>query len=585
MLYIVHAKKRRRGTGIAFVVVMCVLVFLSIIGLGIKYFTRGATRLSETVLASERVTLVAESAITEAWVVIENSVNNHETEFSKSITQKLDGNPGGGFSTTFVPKATKRAFASNSNVTIGDVKIWVPHQLRIWAHNPHEKWGLVCLQVSVNLSLPGIYRTINRTVTQWREFKVVYPSPPVPFNGMSLFVLNPIHLLGYERQYRQLQQKVDAEIKKEEDRLSKKKKFGDVDLPRPFENNADKYAYYPDLKYPPFPYNTRAPKPSDYSMRPPLDVTDMDNHVISFKKELVGEDFKLRWPSNLSDIQNDPLVKQLMAEAEAASVTTSDTPDQATIDKLQQTLTDLKSSDPLKPFETYIKTTLQRYRDNFCFIKEDKLISFGEQYLAPLIRVDTEGTITVDDPIEYYKNHRCTHVFSTEDELWDEVGRGEVFLNGIYYVDGPVTVNMRYRGKGTIISKHHMVVDQCQKADGPDDHFSICTLMSFCHRDGSSPSNQWRSIELNCDVQAGIVAISGLVKNLHKHDLHGSLAVAMLGKEVIDGMGDSAGTTYSWKLTYDPYLATTDANTGEPFYHRAAVVLSPGIIGRSVTRQ
>ena len=566
--------------------VMCVLVFLSIIGLGIKYFTRGATRLSETVLASERAVVVAESAINEAWVVIENSVNNHSTQFSQSITKKLDGNPGGGFSTSLSPKATRRTF-SNPNITVSDVKIWVPNHLRLWAHNPHEKWGLICLQASVSITMPGVYRTIDRTVTQWREFKVVYPSPPVPFNIMSLFVLNPIHLKGYERQYRQLQLKVEEEIKKEEDRLSDKNPFGDVDLPRPFENNSVTYDYFPNLKYPPFPYNTRAQAPAggDYSMDPPLDQTDMDNHLISYEKELVGEDFKLRWPANVSDIQNDPMVQQMMAEAAAASVSTSDTPDQATIDKLQQTLTDLKSSEPLKPFETYIKTTLERYREKFTFVNEDQLISFGEKYLAPLIRVDTEGTITVDDTIDYYKRHRCTHVFATEQELWDEIGQGEVFLNGIYFVDGPVTVNMQYRGKGTIIAKDRMVVDQCQKADGPNDFRSLCTLMSFCHRDSSSPGNQWRSIELNCDVHAGIVAIGGLVKNLHEHNVHGTLAVGLLGPEVIDGMGDSSGTTYSWKLTYDPYLAITDVKTGELFYHRAAVVLNPSVIGRSVVRQ
>lgn len=576
--------KNRRGMGIAFIVVMVVLVFLAITGLGIKYFTRGATRISESILAGQQAVVAAEGAIEETWATLEASVNRPDSPTFSIFSEALADNMEGSFTMTYGPSATQRLHSDNSNVSIGDVDVWVPRQHRIWGASPYEKWGVVCAQVKVSISLPGLFKTVTRTITQWREFKVVYPSPPAPFDGMSFFCLIPGYLKAYEAQYRKIQADVDEKIKEEEDRLSDKKPIGDVDLPRPFENNSDIYQYFPNYKYPPFPYNTRAAKPSVYgpTVSIPLEETDMDNCLMSYNPLLTGEDFKLRWPEDLENITQDPLFVQLQADAGTATSAAGDEDlDAAAIADLEATLENLRSSDPLKPYETYIKATLKKYRDTFSFVAEDELPAFGEGVLVPFLKLVPDGTITVDNAISFYKNNRCTHVFPDQEALYAEIGEGgEVFLDGIYYVDGPIDINFRYRGKGTIVGKNYINITQCDKADGDNDNFSLCTIMSFCQRDPSSAG--WCSIDLNCDPQASLIAMTGIINNLYLHKVKGSVIVGAMGAKEIDGVNGIPG---SWQIEYDPANCIVDPVTRELHTHRCRVVIGQNDIGTRVSRR
>jgi hypothetical protein len=576
--------KNRNGMGIAFIVVMVVLVFLAIAGLGIKYFTRGATRVSESILAGQQAVVAAEGAIEETWATLEATVNDSDSATFTIFTEALADGKEGSFSMIHSPVATKRLYSDNGSVSVGDVNVWIPRQFRIWGPFSHEKWGVLCAQVKVEVSIPGIFHSVTRTVTQWREFKVVYPSPPTPFDGMSFFCLIPGYLKAYEAQYRQIQADVDSKIKEEEDRLSDKKPFGDVDLPRPFENNADVYKYFPNFKYPPFPYNVRAGLPSAYgpTVPIPLEETDMDNCLFSHKRLLTGEDFKLRWPENLENITQDPLFVQLQADAGSATLAAGDEDlDAAAIADLELTLANLKSTDPLKPYETYIKATLKKYSDTFAFLAEDELPAFGEGVLVPFLKLVPDGTITVDNAIAFYKKNRCTHVFPDQAALYAEIGQGsEVFLDGIYYVDGPIDINFRYRGKGTIVGKNYINVTQCDKADGENDTFSICTLMSFCQRDASSTG--WCSIDLNCDPHASLVALTGRIKNLYLHKVKGSVVVGIMGAEEIDGINGVPG---SWQIQYDPSNCVINPFTFELKTHRCRVVIGQNDIGTRVSRR
>ncbi len=572
-----------RGMGIAFVSVMVVLVFLALIGLGVKYFTRGATRVGETIMASEQAVQIGRGAIDEIWAAFLSQVNDPNNHLFNKTREYCTADCNR-WTLSWPPKFTRALHSYDSNITIDDVEVITSRDFRIWNRNELEKFGLIGLKVAVHIYIPSLGRSITRKVVQWRDYKVLYPSPPRPFQGMTLFVLLPVYLPLYEKQYRQLQLEVEKALDDEEDRLEDKYKR-DVDIPRPFDGNSDVYQYFPDLKYPPFPYNKRAPKPASYDLRVPLELTDMDNPVVSFEPTLPGDVFKLRWPVP-DQGANDPVAQQLasqLASAQASAGTSLADADPSTIAQLQQSLDNLKESDEKKRFENGIRETLKWYFKRFGYLNEDCLIDFGEKYLHPLLSVDTEGKITVDGAIEYYIRNRCTHVFPDEEALYNEIGPkgGEVYLDGIYYVAKPFEVDFTYRGMGCIVGPERITVNQCRKALGKDDCWSICTLMSFSHHEGP-PGSKWKSIELNCDVEAGIVCVTGMVRNLHMHNVFGSLAVGTLNPEVIDGDGD--GNPYLWELRYDPSLWYIHNTTGAVRTNRSKLFLSPTLVAARVER-
>jgi len=574
--------------GVAFVIVMVVLVFLAITGLAIKYFTRGATRVAESVLAGEQAMIVARSAMDEAWASFEQHVNDPGDTIFTMFRYVIAPNNDNAITIQFESKSTSGAYSADPNIEISAVELHVPRQYAIWNKNPLEKYGHVRATVTVRVTRPALRRTSVRTLRQWREFKVLYPSPARPFGNMTFFQLSTRQLEAWERRYRELMKDVDDKIRKEEKRLSKKKPFGSVDLPRPFENNPveNRYKYFPNYKYPPYPFNTRALPPGSYADPPPLDQSDMENYLLSLEPELRGEHHRLKWPTNLEQVEQDPLFQQMLADlsaAEAQAATSGTTPDAATIADLEAKLDALKSGDALKTFENFIIASLDEYQRHFKIIDEDKLSDFNETYLAPLMDVDGNGVINVDAAMAQYRLSRCTHDFPTQDKLWDELGgsSGQLYLDGVYFVDGTIDVNMAYRGRGTIIGRNKINVNACTKADGKTDKSSVCTIMSFCKPDTTG----WASISLNCDVEAGLVAVTGLIQNLHLHDVFGSLAVGFLTKEVVDGYGDKEGKTYPWTLTYDPALMFENPDNGTIYYDRARVFVSPTLIASEVYRE
>lgn len=579
----------RRGVGIAFVAVMCVLIFLAITGLAIKYFTRGATRVAEAVLAGEEATEIARSAVQEAWAGLELRANDVQDGIAAFLTQPLAPDTPPEFRFYYEPARTRDFLGTTGHFTVSGVEIRVLRQVALWSRNPLEKQVLVAAAATGTAFIPALGYTATRTVCEWREVKVVYPSPPTPFCNMTLFVLNPVHLKGYERQYREMQRIVEEKIAQAEDEAEDDAPFGaDVDIPRPFEDNDNVYAYFPDLRYPPFPYNGRAERPSSYDMDPPLEQTDMDNYLISLDPQLRGPQFKLRWPENLDDIQNDPLMQQLNQDVTTASSavsagTSASLLDPALLATMQQNMQSLRDArEPLRKFEAYVRTSLSEYRRHFTYILEDQLPDFNAAYLAPLVHVDMDGTPSVEEPMQFYRNYRATHVFPDQQALWNHLGGGgEVFLDGIYFVDGPVDVNIRYRGKGTIIARGRLTVNGCLKADGRDDASSICTLMTFS--DPTSAGSGWKSLELNASVEAGLVAHVGLIKNLHLHDVFGSVAVGMFEREVIDGKGD--GTSFDWSLTHDRNLVVEDLAGGAVRTDRARVCWGPATLASRVERE
>ena len=530
--------KARRGIGVPFLIAMLVLVVLAILGMAMKYSTRGATRLGEGVVAGEKALCLARGALNEAYGVLDKQLNEPDSQLKEALGVPFTSF-GEAVEVSIEPVFTKGMAEKGTDVE--DVSFAFYCSQSLLPANALEKYGVLRARAVVSVFVPALKRHVRKGIVQYREFKVIYPGPPRPFQRQTLFVLYPVHLAAYEKQYRQIQKQVN-------DTLQKK---SEGKAPLPFANNSDVYQYYSKYNYPPFPYNERALPGDCVTDYPdgPIDLakTDLDNPIYSQAKSLQGNDFKLRWPADLE--AND-------SERDA-------------FEEVQ------------RRYEEGIKEALQKYVELFPFIPEGQMEELGAKYLSALMSIDMDGKVTVDEAAGLYRWCRCTHAFDNQEELWRALTRkdGVVNLRGIYYVDGPIDIDMQYRGAGTIVSADRITVRRCLKADGKSSS-AICTLLTFSKPRTSSSG--WCSLELEGSVQAGLVAVTGLVKNLHLYDVFGSLAVGQLSKEVIDGRGD--GTSYNWTLSYDPALAYTDERGEQVRTQRCLVIISPCLAGARVVR-
>ena len=531
-------KKARRGIGVPFLIAMLVLVVLAILAMAMKYSTRGATRLGEGVLAGEKALCLARGALNEAFAVLDKQLAAPDSQLKEAL-----GAPFTSFGAP-VEISIEPVFAKSmaeKGTTVEDVSFAFYCRQSLLPANPLEKYGFLRAKAVVSVYIPALKRTIRKGLVQYREFKVIYPAPPQPFQRQTLFVLRPVHLAAYEKQYRQIQKQVAQTLT---DKSGGK-------APLPFSNNDNIYQYFPKYKYPPFPYNERAVPGDCVSAYPdgPIDLakTDMDNPIYSTTRSLQGSDFKLLWPA---DLETGDSGKEAFEEVQ-------------------------------RRYEEGIQNTLRKYVERFPFIPEVELEELGAKHLSSLLSIDIEGAVSVDEAIGLYRWCRATHAYEKQEELWKEItgDDGIVYLRGIYYVDGPIDIDMQYRGYGTIVSPERITVRRCLKADGKSSS-AVCTLLTFSRP--KSSSNQWCSIELDGNVQAGLVAVTGMVKNLHLYDVFGSLAVSQLSKEVIDGRGD--GTSYNWTLTYDRALAYTD-DSDSVLTQKCLIIISPCVAGTKVVRQ
>ncbi len=536
----VTRRMARRGVGVPFLIASLVLVVLAILGLALKHSTRGATRLGEGVIAGEKALYLARAALSEGW----RNLNQHLAEGESQLKGSL-GAPALSFSEPIELSFEASIVESmvGKTIELSDVTFKFYSQQNLLPNVPSEKYGLVKATASATIYIPALKRHVTKGVVEYREFKVIYAGPPQPFQRYSLFVLRPVHLPAYEKQYRQIQQQVDATLRKQ----------GGSKVPRPFASNGRVYKYFDKYNYPPFPYNERA-LPSDCLEYPDgtidLAKTDMDNPIYSLSKKLEGSDFKLKWPA---DIQNYG---------------------SASRESFQEVQ---------RQYESRMKKVLADYLRKFPFMQEDTLEQFGDFHLSSLLNIDIEGNVSVDEPMALYRWCRATNYFPNQEEFWQKVRKadGTVRLNGIYFIDGPIDIDMQYRGSGTIVSRERVTVLRCVKADGRSAS-DVCTLITFS-KPTAGKSDRWSSIELESNAHAALVAVTGMVRNLHLYDVHGSVAVGQLSREVIDGRGD--GTSYPWSLTYDSALDYTSQKGTSLLTKKCQIIISPCLAGTRVVRR
>ncbi len=580
---------RKRGS-ISFAVVGVVLLVLFMLGVGVKYFTRGVTRATQGVIGGQFALAVARSAVDEAWSELAVRLNDPEDELGKLFLS-----PGGpeSFSFEIEPKDTRNAYPPY--ILIGDVEVAVHKQWPVWEGYPFHKYGYISCKVVVNVErffsdYAKSTVEVSRTLQEVREFRVIQPVPPYPFDTMTCFFVCPFHLYDFERCYRIIQQKVEKAIRKAEKKARKKGWHGHA--PRPFEDNTDVYKYFPDYKYPPFPYNARHPKPAAYDTDASYDpaMTDMDNYLFSCRDKLEGRDFKLYWPEDFHN-GNSQLMDQLqdeLSQLQSSGVTSAAAVDPAKMQQLNQMLADLKDSDEMKAYESGIRYAMSHYLDIWGYINEDSVQTFNDLYMRPIIDADSQGAIRVEENAKWIRSMYASHVFPSQDELWNEIGRprgnpSRVFLDGVYVVEGKVDVNFAYEGKGCIISMFEpqgggdsdgIIVGRCRRADPDSD--SVCTLWAF-------QSN----IRLETDevVEAALMAQVGTIHNLTTQKILGNVMVAFFDMDRIWGPKvGSKRIPYGYVIEYDKRLAPMD-DSGNPRAARQRVLISPNILADFIWRE
>lgn len=569
---VMRSSTPRRGSGVVATVAVAALVLATVLGLAAAFRTRGGTRLVENVVAGEQAHALARAALTEAWTALRTRLADPADPWSAALRRPLTeaDRP-----VAFVlePEATRALARATPDqaALVGSVSLSIPRQFALWTHNPLEKVCTVEAGVTVTVDRPAIGRRATRRLRQWRQVKVVYPAPPRPLDGYTLFVLLPWQFRELERSYRALQLGTEGMIREIERQVARAAGEA-VTVPRPFErpSPAGVYACFPYYGYPPFPYNRdlgrRLPDrftefaatgfrdPSVLNETIGFDESNLSSYLVSLVPRLTGEDAQLRWP-----------------EALAGLVTAAGEGRTPTPDGLRQAMAD---------YEQGLSAELDRYLGLFGFVDRSSRDDFNESFLRPLVASDlASGTATVTEALAWFRGLRATHDFPDEGALWRHLGRNPARLNGIYFVDGPVTVDTTFVGRGTIASRNRLVVRRCAR-DGSADDDSLCTLMSFA--DGEPGARDWQSIELQADAEAALVSLSGEIKDLHRHRVRGSVAVARLSREAV--AGDDGGRPFPWTIEYDEALAVTERASGAPLTERAVVVLSPTLVRQTLER-
>jgi len=580
--------RRRRGVGLAFVPVVIVLVVLAITGFAMSFFSRGTTRVVESMVAGEQAFFIAQSAVDEAWQAFEGRINDPADEWCQAAHAPSGTNDGRTFQ--YEPEHCRALVAGRTDLrcTVLPVTVSFGRHVPLWPRDQLETVGYVRLTAVATVEVAATGQRSRRTVSQWRQCKVLFPSPPRPLDSSTLFCFMPRFLQSYERQYRALQLDVESILRKQERELSDRARRT-IRLPRPFADNETVYRCYPHFRYPPFPYNDRYGRVLDdrydayFASGRRLDVldetfefpdTDLDNFVDITSPRVEGRDLKLLWPTMSEDAGDCPVIADLESEVTSAG------DDPAALDRLQGTLSAMRGAEPLQRFELGIRHALSSYADRVTVVAEGTMETIERDCLQSLVTTDLEGTVSVDAPLAFYRTFRCTHRYPTMEALLADIGRddGTVFLDGIYFVDEAPTVDIRYRGRGAIVTPGAMVVKGCRRAGGAAAP-SLCTLVSFARpRDGEA----WSSIDLQADVECSLVVVTGMIKNLHRHEVRGTVAVGMLGAEDVDG--DGQGQSYDWSVVRDDEVQVVDRASGEIRYDRGRIVVAPTVAAVKVER-
>ncbi len=498
--------KARRGIGALTVIGISILALLFILSLAVHFLSSGVTNVSARVTSGEKALLIARAAISELLGVINFEANHPDATLFYEFREPLIDNYNGYFKKEMVPYKVLEWVEDDPEVKLVDAAITVPWQLRLYKHYGYEKYGRLHIYARAILKPGAGYEPIVRVVENVYEFKVAAPLPPLPFDSFSSCCWGLKHtryLKFWEEQYRDKQVEVEDVFRQAEAQFK-------MTLPRPFENNPQDniYRFFQRYKYPPFPFNDRA---APNSMTP--QETDMDNAIFSRQVPLKLRKFKFKKPKDLEPIPTvcykpegasikvmegsgdaasfrigDVLTLRLPGAGTASASVNTGSDDTTAINEREDTdsqgnfvrnldISILRNLQP-GPGNDYVKIN--------CGGTQNVIILFRGQRISPWMEVlddqvkeyELAWTTTLDDfgfifshidegNMSNFRNNqwtqllwenytqRATHFFDNQTDFKTHVtwGDGKWHLDGIYLVDGPLTVNAKYTGNGVIVTR------------------------------------------------------------------------------------------------------------------------------------
>lgn len=566
-----------RGVGTITALGLTVLVVLFLLGLASHFLTAGVSSISARVTCGDKALLIARAAIRETVAVISAGArdpgNRIFYHFRRALSPDYDGYLSFEGKDRIIPFKVGEMIDKDDSVQYVVVKSWVPWQLRLYSYLPLEKYGQLHIEAEVGID-PGLgnRQLVIRRLKEIFEFKVAAPLPPEPFDTVTLFIMNmSTPLKVYEQDYRRLQKSIDDELRSIEDKYE----MDDGEAGRPFRDNPAEnvYRYFPRYRYPPFPLNRRNP-PGPLLSR----YTDMDNPIFNRSEVFYIKKVRFAWPKNFLDDLAVPVSYTVegnsitilegqkgtvsfnqgeMFSVQVQDVVTADValnggagaviiPGDRNYNALGQPVTefdirlaaapnpgfnndtvritldrppppfkifnrrqqlhplDSQGEDKIRRYETAIQSTLDDYGATFIPVAEDNVKQFTSELSSQL---SWAGYVP-----------RATRVFANQREFKRYVRRDKVWqLDGIYLVNGPLTINAVYHGNGVVVTRGAPVT--VYRADplnpGEDTLTVLCTDDNILLQDRQK-------------VHVSLITPGGTVHGLENREVIGNVVTSII---------------------------------------------------------
>lgn len=603
----VSAANRSRGIGVLTLIGLAVMIVLFLLGIASWFFTSGTSNICLQVTGGDKAVLIARAAIAEVLAVIESSAKISDNRIYYYLRLPLTDDYTGDL--TFdenllvEPVEVRKMLKDDKSIRYIKVEAWIPWQLRLFRFLPYEKYGRLHIRGEVSIDPGAGFKKVVRSLEHVYEFKIAAPLPPKPFDSVTVFAgAMKNALVPYEGNYRQKQEEIDEWLADIEDDYNLDRGA----LGRLFQNNPPHNIYraFPNYKYPPFPLNTRSGPGPLRSWD-----TDMDNPIFVREDPFHIKKLRLKWPEDLqqqaitvsyvsqgntirvwegmdgtSSFQRGEVITVRTLGSASVSATLNNGEDSVSISQRQSfdsqgrpvndiditlradtrpgygndtvTITgggfagcqvlfrgqqvhslDTQTQDQMKRLETVIQTTLDDYGFTFRPLDED----FIEQF-----RTELAVQLTWDNYVT-----RATKKFDRAADFSRYIKVGGTWeLDGIYLVQGPLTINAFYRGNGVIVTRGGTVSIERARADDPDeDTLTVISTDSDIALGGAA------------SFDASLIAPQGTIRGLPGKTILGNVLVGYFETRLYN-------ETPPGQVRYNRRLRRSRVGTGDIVFER-----------------
>ncbi len=601
-----------RGIGALTLIGISLLLILFLLSVASSFFTRGVAGISAQVTCGDKALLIARAAISEALATIEAGVNTEGTRtfyfFRMPLTPDYNGLLYFNNEDRIRPEKVWEMVDEDLEVKFVNVEVWVPWQLRLYKFLPNEKYGRLHIRAEVGVEPGAGYKQVVRKVENIYEFKVAAPLPPTPFDSVTALAMSMKPAVeAMEQNYRDTQIRVEESIREQEEEIEDDT-GEDCDIPRPyFESNPQDnwYKFFPVLRYPPFPLNTRSPQNQMTSQ-----TSDMDNPLFTRASPFDIRNTVIHWPRDFMDnLQlsvftvtqggsvkvcegtggtttfqpGDVITVRTQGSASASASfngssgacrvnSRQDTDSQGnTLNNIDITITGTPnagySNDELMISGGGVSNAVILFRGHQVRSLYENATEEMERYENAMQAALDDFAFTFTPVAENYVDQftqelaiqlswigyvpRATHYFDSASKFTNYINvGGQWVLDGIYQVEAPLTINATYTGNGVIVTRGGQVtINRAKAGDAANDTLTvISTDNDITLTSGST-------------MDASLITPSGTVKGLESRSVNGNVIVAGYHRDCYD---ENAGGS----VTYNPRLRRTESGTGNPHLDR-----------------